>query len=439
MSMPLAQLFRRHIDTLRVRLEAALSGAGLDGLILHAGSAPQPEWDDQPYAFRVQPLFAQWCPHPWPEGAALVIEPGRRPTLLLVAADDYWHAPPPAPEAWWAEEFDIEYVTTASERDRRLAVLGSGFEALGTGSVGTGDDSAARARIVGRQLDYERATKTDFEIGCIARANETAAAGHSAAAALFADGLSELDLELEYMRASRQRADDLPYPNIVALNSHAAVLHYDRPEAAAPSRARTLLIDAGARCAGYAADITRTHLAADSPLADLHAALDAMQQSLCAAAVAGTEFAALNDHAHQLLAGILVEHGLARCSADSAYNSGLTRLFLPHGLGHLLGLQVHDAAGRQRTPLGPETPPPAEHPHLRLTRRLEPSFVVTIEPGLYFIESLYRRLPRKLAALLDRGRFETLLPEGGIRIEDDVAIDAGDNRNLTREVLNGAA
>lgn len=435
MSTDLAPLFRRHIDALGIRLEFALAAARVDGLIVHAGSAPAPDWDDQPYPFRVQPLFAQWCPHPSPEGAALVLEPGRKPGLLMPSKDDYWHAAPEPPAAWWADIFEIEFVKSERERDRRLSALGSRFAAIGAGQPDTDGPRTDKSGIVRRHLDYERAIKTDYEIECIARANRAAAAGHVATATAFGDGRSELDLELEYMRASRQRSHELPYPNIVALNEHAAVLHYDRSEPLAPDRSRTLLIDAGARYLGYAADITRTHLSPDSPLAELHAALEALQGSLCADAIAGMEFAELNEQAHRRLARILADHGLVRSGPDSAYESGLTRLFLPHGLGHLLGLQVHDPAGRQRTPLGPATPPPAEHPHLRLTRALEPGFVVTIEPGLYFIESLYRALPKKLAGLLDRKLFESLIPEGGIRIEDDVAVEAGDNRNLSREVL----
>ena len=63
--------------------------------------------------------------------------------------------------------------------------------------------------------------------------------------------------------------------------------------------------------------------------------------------------------------------------------TGLSSVFFPHGIGHLLGLQVHDVAGLARDASGAEIPRPEGHPFLRLTRRLEPGFVVTIEPGVY--------------------------------------------------------
>ena len=115
--------------------------------------------------------------------------------------------------------------------------------------------------------------------------------------------------------------------------------------------------------------------------------------------------------------------------------TGLTGTFLPHGLGHLLGLQVHDAAGRQISPDGELRAPPDGHPYLRLTRRLEPGFVVTIEPGIYFIASLLAKLDGKMRARLDWGAVERFLPYGGIRIEDNLVIETSGRRNLTREAF----
>jgi len=237
------------------------------------------------------------------------------------------------------------------------------------------------------------------------------------------------------MRASRQRHWELPYPNIVAMNEHAAILHYQRLDATAPAQSGVVLIDAGARCNGYAADITRTHVLSASPLQEIFSSLESMQQILCAEALPGVEFAQLNDRAHQLLAALLVEHEVVRASLTTAYESGLTRLFLPHGLGHLLGLQVHDPCGWQRAPVDPPVKPPPEHPFLRLTRKLEPGFVVTIEPGIYIIESLLLGADRKQRGLIDWKAIDRLKSSGGVRIEDDVAVEAGDNKNLSREAF----
>lgn len=136
------------------------------------------------------------------------------------------------------------------------------------------------------------------------------------------------------------------------------------------------------------------------------------------------------------MAEVLKEQGIIRCSSQDGYSEGITRTFLPHGLGHLLGLQVHDAGGHLAAPGGPELRPPRDHPYLRLTRTLEPGFIVTIEPGLYFIPSLLDRLKSgRSRKLVDWGRVDELLPFGGIRVEDNVLVTDGESRNLSRRAL----
>ena len=202
-----------------------------------------------------------------------------------------------------------------------------------------------------------------------------------------------------------------------------------------PAEARSLLIDAGADASGYAADVTRTWTEPSSPFAPLIASLEQLQQTLCAEVRAGIDFVALNERAHELLAGVLSAHQLIKCSSQEAYESGLTRTFLPHGLGHLLGLQVHDAGGRQRDADGAIRNPPAAHPFLRLTRTLEPGFVLTIEPGIYFIPSLLDKLSGDLRRKLNWVAVEQFLAYGGIRIEDNVVVQKNGHRNLTREAF----
>jgi Xaa-Pro dipeptidase len=132
---------------------------------------------------------------------------------------------------------------------------------------------------------------------------------------------------------------------------------------------------------------------------------------------------------------VLREHTFVKCSADEAVQSGITRAFLPHGLGHLLGLQVHDAGGRQRDTSGALREPPSQDPFLRLTRTLQPGFVVTIEPGIYLIPALMRAALAQHEDKLNRSKIERMLPIGGIRVEDDVEVTAEGHRNLTREAF----
>jgi Xaa-Pro dipeptidase len=129
-----------------------------------------------------------------------------------------------------------------------------------------------------------------------------------------------------------------------------------------------------------------------------------------------------------------------RVSAEAAAATGLTSVFFPHGIGHLLGLQVHDVGGRMAGPTGGEIPQPPGHPFLRMTRTLEPGFVVTIEPGIYFIEMLLAEA--RAGAHRDAIAWErvaTLAPCGGVRIEDDVVAQPGAPENLTRAAFARAA
>ncbi len=128
---------------------------------------------------------------------------------------------------------------------------------------------------------------------------------------------------------------------------------------------------------------------------------------------------------------------MIKASADEAVETALTSVFYPHGIGHLLGLQVHDVGGRQRDASGGEIERPYNHPFLRLTRKLEDGCVVTVEPGFYFIDQLLGEAKQKpIGSKINWTRVEQLKPFGGIRIEDNVVARVGAQENLTRMAFN---
>ena len=107
---------------------------------------------------------------------------------------------------------------------------------------------------------------------------------------------------------------------------------------------------------------------------------------------------------------------------------------MPHGLGHYLGLQTHDVGGYQQNRQGLQVSAPEEHPTLRITRTIDDDHVFTIEPGIYFIPTLLKRLREsKHGKQFDWNKIESLLPCGGIRIEDNICMDGGKAHNLTRD------
>jgi Xaa-Pro dipeptidase len=430
---PRDDLYLRHLGELERRLADALESRAADGVAIYAGRATKRWRDDISYPFHAEPYFRAWIPLPQ-AGSWLKLVPGRRPRLVFLQRDDFWHAPIPDPVGPWVEHFDVVYAREDAGARRLLGDLGR-LDALGPELPAAGFASRNDPDLLSH-LDYHRAFKTEYEQACIATANALAVPGHAAVGAAFlAAAHSEFALQRCFADATLQLDAELPYPSIVALNEHAAILHYDRLEREPPRLRHALLIDAGAEFRGYAGDISRTWCGPDGTAAfkALLAAMEQLQLELCALVKPGVDFVALNERTHEQLAGVLQNCGLVRCSADEALELGITRAFLPHGLGHLLGLQVHDVGGRQIAPDGEIREPPAEHPYLRLTRRLEAGFVLTIEPGIYFIPSLLGKLAAETAGRkIDWPAVEQLAGYGGIRIEDNVLVTASEPLNLTR-------
>jgi Xaa-Pro dipeptidase len=405
--------------------------------VIHAGTPLVSFLDDYVYAFRPNPLFLGWLPLTHHHDSVLLIRPGEKPLLWFYQPEDYWHLPPADPQAWWADHFEVRVVSEPGDWRRDLPQAAAAMAALGDSPELAAVFTAEQVNPAGlvTKLHLERTRKTDYEVACMQQANRLAARGHQAARQAFEQGKSEFDIHLEYLNACRQSDPELPYGSIVALNQHGAVLHYQHRERSAPSARRSFLIDAGSTVNAYAADITRTHAAASGEFADLIGAMNKMQQELCAAVKAGVDFGQLHLATHLHIAEILVASGIIRGRAEEAVASGLSSVFYPHGLGHFIGIQTHDVAGlidNQGAPI----PRPEGHPYLRLTRKLETGNVVTIEPGLYFIEPLLNKWRAgQRAAAINWKAVEQFLPCGGIRIEDNVVVRQDGCDNLTRRAF----
>lgn len=429
----IVEMYRHHLAELTRRYAQALDYCDADRAVVFAGMPQLRQRDDQYLPFRADSYFIQWVPLPEAAGSIIEFRPGRRPRLIFFAEEDFWHAPPEPPPRTVYEEFDVVVATHERTTDY-LSQRGEKTVAIGDAGIDTGGIEESQMFV--DYLDFGRAVKTEYEIECMRRANQMAVTGHRAVELTLHEHVSEFELHMQYCLASQQSDTDLPYPNIVALNEHAALLHYELRETNPPDEVRSLLIDAGAQVNGYAADVTRTYSLHESRFAELIIAMDGLQQRVCNLVSAGTDYVALNERCHLLLADVLAEFELVKCSADTAYEEGATGVFLPHGLGHLIGVQVHDVGGHSADELGRSKPPPDRHPFLRLTRTLESDMVMTIEPGLYFIKSLLDDFEQKKPGLLSRETIDALAPYGGIRIEDDVRVKSEGHENLTRNAYS---
>ena len=437
----LASLYPSHLATVRERADQALALAGFDHLLIAAGMPLRKFLDDQDFPFVANPHFRHWLPLGDAPGSWIVYTPGTKPKLIFLQPRDYWHVVPDAPSGYWVDAFEI--ITVRDQAEALAALPNSGKRAVigpacpsPTGTAAGGGETI-NPPVLLDYLHWHRSSKTPYELELMREASRIGTRAHRAAEQAFRAGASEFDIHLAYLAAARQMDADLPYASIVALNQHGAVLHYTHFDRRPPARSRSLLIDAGASAAGYASDITRTHAAAgESDFQALVDSVDAAQQGFASKVRTGQSYPELHIHAHHVLAGVLREHGIIRMSAEAAVASGVSNTFFPHGLGHPIGLQVHDVAGFQQSERGGSIARPEGHPYLRMTRVLEPGMVVTIEPGLYFIDMLLDQLrARPESHDIDWAKVDALRPCGGIRIEDDVVCTEGAPENLTRDAF----
>ncbi len=401
-----------HYRSLRRGLAKRLSGQGIVHL---PGGKPVARNFDVEYAFRQNSDFLYMTGVEEP-GCHLVLD-GAREILFVPRVDAHhrvWEGNVPGP-AEAKRLFGVDRVMYADELKKALR----------------GRRSVAPAKLRDA-LDEMRAVKTEGELALMRRANAVSGAAHAAVMKAARPGMREYELQAIFDSACvKAGLKHLAYPSIVAAGVNSAVLHYRKNDA--PLRAGDLLlIDAGAELGGYAADITRTF-----PIngkftrrqRDVYSIVLAAQKECIGMARPGVISADLHVLSMRVIAEGLKSLGLLKGDTDGLVENGAVRLFYPHGLTHMLGLDVHDVTGGKRRVL----PNPTKVP-VRFVAKLEPGFVITMEPGIYFIEALLKdpALRRKHKGSVNFTKADAFLDFGGIRIEDDVVISAkGAAENLT--------
>ena len=450
--MSFALHYAHHIERLCNLYERALAEVpgNFEAVVLHSGSEQYFYADDQTMPFRAYGHFAHWLPVNRPD-QLLLIRPAQRPVYLQVCPRDFWYEQDSHLEDWVAERFELHACSDSREAAAVLAAKLSGMAMTRIAFLGK---ESAWAETVGipasahnptallRWLDYQRAYKSPYEAACIRHANRHALTGHTAARHAFLDGGSEYDIHMAYLQACRILDEETPYTNIVALDEKAAILHYQNKRRTPASESRVLLLDAGCRSQGYCSDITRTSTRPHTPplFVALVEAVQTLQTDLIATVAPGVPYPDIHAAAQRGVCRILLEHDICHGSLDTLIELNMGGLFMPHGVGHLLGIQVHDVGGKQIDVRGAFRPAPADHPALRTTRTLEEGQVVTIEPGLYFIPQLLEQERGAGAGSARSGHInwrlvESLLPLGGIRIEDNVMVTTTGVENLTRVLI----
>ncbi len=286
------------------------------------------------------------------------------------------------------------------------------------------------------RFDEARRVKDAAELQLLKRAIRATAAGFARARQIIRPGISERAVQIEMEgEFFRHGADDVGYETIVAAGVHAAVLH-SLPSTRELMAGEVMLIDAGGAIAGYTADVTRTYASSGRFTPEQQAIYDIVLAAEWAAIEKcrpGVEWHDVHGTAAAAIASGLKDLGLLRIGVDEALESGAIALFFPHGVGHMVGLGVRDVGGRAP---GREEGRMCCGARVRVDLPLASGFVMTVEPGVYFVPAILDDVERreKFREAINWDGLARWRGVGGVRIEDNIHVTSGGAEVLTAEI-----
>ncbi|MDR3688365.1 MAG: M24 family metallopeptidase [Fimbriimonas sp.] len=398
------------------RAKAARSWSLDSELVLICAGYPIgiPGGADQTFPYKPHPQY-RWLTDRKREGGVLAFDPQDGWTLFepaLAEQELIWGGGDP-PVGRSLEELDG---WLAARKGRPLAALGAN-----DGLYATDQELSLRLHI---ELDHARRPKDALEVDLLRRSAAATAAGYAAIAEYIRPGRSERQIQVEFEAAiARAGADGPGYATIVGAGPNSAVFHFT-PGSRQVADGELVLVDAGAEVDGYVTDVTRTFPGGGSFSSDQAWLYGIVRESLdqaTAACLVGAEWLDVHAVAARVMGSGLRDAGILKCSPEEALTSGAIGLFFPHGIGHMVGLGVRDAGG----------PLPNRNvirevggARIRMDLPLEAGYVVTIEPGLYFVPALLNDAKRRerFANQVNWAAVEPWIGGSGIRIEDNVLV-----------------
>ena len=287
-----------------------------------------------------------------------------------------------------------------------------------------------------RAVAEQRSRKAPEEVAEIERAVEVSVDMHVAAIRMAAPGVSEREIAAEVARIADASGGRLAYPSIATvegqtLHNHAYVNELREGD--------LFLLDAGAEtAAGYAGDLTSTFpVAADftGPQRDIHEIVMEAYRVSVAAVAPGVPNRDVHFAAARVVFDGMKSLGIMRGDREEAIAAGAHALVFPHGIGHMLGLDVHDMESFGEEHVGYDGEARSEQfglRFLRLARPLEEGFVLTIEPGVYFIPQLIDdwKVRGHCAEFVDYSRIDRWRDFGGFRNEENFLVTTEGARRL---------
>ena len=435
----------------RRRLSLALREAGVASAAFCSGWARPRKFAHNVYPFRAESHFL-YLTGLSREGAILILDEDDGETLYVTeqdASDVVWHGAAASLEDL-ADELLLPVLSLDELPDHHDAAVlppqddetANWLSALldrdvepQSGPHLAGADLALAQAMVDLRLVHDQGAIQQLRWTC-----QMTAEAHRATMSAERHWRTEAEVRGRLVGELAARGLDLSYEPIVTKRGH--VLHA-RGSRDLLDAGDVLLCDVGGEAPeGWAGDITRSWPAKgrfSTTQREIYELVLSVQERAIERARPGVRFLHLHRQMLEDLSRELLELGILRGSLDEVVARGAAALFCPHGLGHLLGLDVHDmedlgdlagyGAGRERSEAVGEAA-------LRLDRDLAPGMVVTIEPGFYRIAPLLAsaRATPELSACVDWDTLERFADVNGMRIEDDVLIQDGD-----AEVLSSAA
>ena len=282
-----------------------------------------------------------------------------------------------------------------------------------------------------------RSTKEPQEIEAIERACDVGYMMHTTAQRLIKPGVTERYIGGQVDGIANSLANGNSFATI--FSQHGEIMH-GNPSGALLEDGRLALCDAGCELDDYCSDHTRTmpvNGKYSQRQLEIYSIVEACHDYALEVAKPGVKYMDVHFAVCRLMTDKLKELGLMKGDTEEAVRAGAHAMFLPHGLGHMMGMDVHDMEGLDQRYVGfdAETRPNLEQfgtNCLRMGRRLEEGFVVTDEPGIYFIPALIDdwHASGHCAEFLNFDMLETYKDFGGIRIEDDILITSDGCRFL---------
>jgi Xaa-Pro aminopeptidase len=443
------------LELRRTRLSNAL---GDQPALIVAGSYRARNYAANRYPFRAESHFIYLAGVQVP-GAVLLLD-GSRSTLFVVppASDDpLWHGE--------TEGVDVLRRRTGVDAVDPIERLGEALAGRSVATIPSNDDATAawQSRVLGRPIEPRSAARVvgadavladallalrlahdEAAVAQIRRSVEATTAGHHAGARALRPGVREAvvraAIEAQFIGCGMTTA----YGSIVT--THGEVLHHERSDGVVQD-GDLLLVDAGAENSeGWSSDVTRVYPASGRFSATQRALYDVVLAANRAAinkVRPGVRYRDVHIEAGRAIVRGLVDLGILRGDVDGLVERGAYTIFFPHGVGHLLGLDVHDmedlgdragyAAGRVRAERFGDR-------YLRLDRDLVPGMAVTIEPGFYQVPAILRdeALVGPFRNDLDRDALTRFSDVRGIRLEDDVLCTHDEPEILTRSIPSEA-